>query len=120
MPGPPPKPTRLKQLAGNPGKHRLNRNEPQPRGVANMPPGLDAEARKEWRRISAELEALGLLTAVDRAVMSGYCRAWSIWYTATRELTKLQLQAAKENTSGLVAVARSGYLMPHPPHRNYQ
>ena len=45
MPGPPPKPTKLKLLAGNPGKRPLNENEPEPEAVApSVPAHLDDEA----------------------------------------------------------------------------
>ena len=59
-PGPPPTPTNLKLLRGNPGKRKLNTNEPDPAPAIPPCPGhLDKVAKKEWRRISKELLALG-------------------------------------------------------------
>lgn len=48
-----PKPTALKVLEGNPGKRQLNVVEPKPRNKApKCPAWLDAEAKKEWRRLA--------------------------------------------------------------------
>ena len=59
-PGPPPTPTNLKLLRGNPGKRKLNTNEPDPEpAIPPCPSHLDKVAKKEWRRVSKELLALG-------------------------------------------------------------
>ncbi len=85
--GPAPKPTRLKVLAGNPGKRALNRHEPQPTpGVPPCPVQLSEEAKREWKRISKELDRLGLLTVLDRAALSAYCQAWGRWIEAEERL----------------------------------
>lgn len=82
-----PKPTRLKILEGNPGKRRLNLSEPKPpEGIPEMPEHLDDEAQREWNRISAALNSLGLLTTVDRAALAAYCVAWSMWVRAEKEM----------------------------------
>ena len=58
-----PKPTAIKELEGNPGKRPLNKNEPKPEKTApKCPTWLDKEAKKEWRRMSKSLEAIGILT----------------------------------------------------------
>ena len=44
-----------------------------------MPRTLMGEARAEWRRVVPELEEMGVLTSVDRAVLVRYCTAWSDW-----------------------------------------
>jgi P27 family predicted phage terminase small subunit len=89
MRGRPAKPTKLKILAGNPGKRRLPDKEPQPRAVApTMPAWLSAEAKQEWRRIVPELQALGLLTIVDRVALASYCQAWAELVIATQLVTK--------------------------------
>jgi P27 family predicted phage terminase small subunit len=33
----------------------------------------------EWNRIVPEIEAMGLIALVDRAVLVRYCRAWADW-----------------------------------------
>lgn len=87
--GPPPKPTVLKLIEGNPGKRKLNSREPRPRPARPpCPKELDAGARKEWRRIVRELDEFGLLTNLDRAALAGYCQAWSDWLDAREKIAK--------------------------------
>lgn len=88
MAGRRPKPTALRELEGNRGHRPLNRSEPKPSGVPKCPPHLDKVAKQEWRRISSELVALGLLTSVDRAALAGYCAAWSRWVDADSNVQK--------------------------------
>ena len=69
-----PKPTAVKELEGNPGKRALNEFEPKPKKKApKCPTWLDAEAKKEWRRVAKQLEELGVLTEVYIASFEGYC-----------------------------------------------
>jgi P27 family predicted phage terminase small subunit len=103
--GPPPKPTQLKVLQGNPGKRPLNKREPQPRAAhVSCPRWLLPEAKKEWRRLAPELRRLGLLTVVDRTALAAYCQAYARWRQAEEVLTR----------EGLVFETASGYLMPRP------
>ncbi|MCA8251575.1 P27 family phage terminase small subunit [Burkholderia multivorans] len=37
---------------------------------------LNREARKEWKRITVELEKLGLISRLDRAALTLCCQAW--------------------------------------------
>ena len=61
-----PKPTAMKELEGNPGKHPLNTSEPKPNKKAPAcPKWLEPEAKKEWRRLAKQMEAIGILTEVD-------------------------------------------------------
>ncbi|MBU5455267.1 phage terminase small subunit P27 family [Caproiciproducens sp. MSJ-32] len=84
-----PKPTALKILEGNPGKRPLNEDEPKPEKKApKCPSWLDAEAKKEWRRMSKQLEAMGILTAIDMAAFAGYCQAYARWKEAEEFITK--------------------------------
>ena len=81
--GPPPKPTALRKLQGNPSKRPFPQNEPQPRsGIPPCPRHIQGEARKEWSRTSKELASCGLLTSVDRAALAAYCQAWARWVQA--------------------------------------
>ena len=84
-----PKPTAVKQLEGNPGKRKLNRDEPKPENKApKCPSWLDKEAKKEWRRTARQLEQLGILTEVDMAAFAGYCQAYARWKEAEEFITK--------------------------------
>ena len=93
-PGPPPKPTVLKKLAGNPGCRPLNEYEPQPRQptrLPRVPRHLNKEGKREWRRIVRELRGIGLYTVVDRAALAMYCQAWGRWVEAERMLAETGL-----------------------------
>lgn len=84
-----PKPTALKILEGNPGKRQLNAKEPTPpKKAPKCPSWLDAEAKKEWRRLSRQLEDLGLLTNIDMAAFAGYCQAFARWKEAEEFISK--------------------------------
>lgn len=86
MRGRKPKPTAVKIAAGNPGKRELNEREPRFEIAIPTPPKhLDAEARKEWRRVAAMLYQSRVLTPADRAALAVYCVAYSRWVSA--ELT---------------------------------
>jgi P27 family predicted phage terminase small subunit len=78
QPGPPPKPTALKLIAGNPGKKALPEGEPKPKvEVPEAPKHLAPEARAEWERLAPMLVRLKLMTRLDRAAFAAYCQAWS-------------------------------------------
>lgn len=103
--GRPPKPTAIKELEGNPGKRPLNKNEPKPEKKApKRPSWLLPDAKKEWRRLSGELEAMGLLTQVDMAAFAGYCQAYARWKEAEEFITK----------HGSILKTASGYIQQIP------
>lgn len=103
--GRPPKPTALKVLEGNPGKSPLNQNEPKPEKKApNCPSWLLPDAKKEWRRLSKELEAMGLLTRIDMAAFAGYCQAYARWKEAEEFISK----------HGSILKTASGYIQQIP------
>lgn len=107
--GPPPKPTILKKLAGNPGKRPLNENEPKPiaAGRISPPAWMDDLARKEWRRVVPELKRMGLLTKVDLAALEVYCDAVSTFIKAAEVV----------NAKGFIFKTSTGY-MAQLPHVN--
>ncbi len=89
MRGRKPKPTALKKAEGNPGKRKLNEREPKPAaGVGSPPVWLDDFAKTVWRRVVKELEAVGMLTRVDRDSLGCYCQAVSSLKTAREEIAK--------------------------------
>lgn len=103
--GPPPTPTNLKALRGNPGKRRLNANEPDPvPAIPTCPSHLNDVGKKEWRRVTKELLALGIISKLDRAAVGAYCDAYSRWAEAATQIQKY----------GLIFKAPSGYPMPSP------
>jgi len=76
-----PKPTNLHLLNGNPSKIDLTtraNNEPQFEKIyPDCPEYLDKFAKREWNRLSPELERLGLLFKVDMAAFEAYCKNYS-------------------------------------------
>jgi len=86
--------------------HRpLPQNEPLPPAIIpKCPKHLDHEARKEWRRTARELEPLGMLTNLDKAIFASYCQAWSTWVYATEKVRE----------KGLVVMASTGTPMLNP------
>lgn len=100
-----PKPTAIKVLEGNPGHRPVNDREPKaPPGMPSCPKWLDKRAKAEWKRMSAILKPLGLLTNMDRAAFAGYCQAYGRWQEAEEELSK----------TGLVFSTPSGYMQQSP------
>lgn len=107
------KPTALKLIAGNPGKHRLNQNEPKPGlRIPPAPEWLSADARKEWDNITGQLYAVGCLTGVDHAVLAAYCQSYGRWEQAERALA----ECAREDPEnfGLVVKSAKGMSMQNP------
>ena len=87
--GPPPKPTKLKLLAGNPGKRPLNHREPQPRRTApRCPTWLGMEARAVWKRMVPELRRMGVLTVIDGEALAAFCQTYARWRRAEAFLEK--------------------------------
>ena len=88
--GPAPKPTALKQLAGNPGKRPLNGSEPVYEAeLPSAPRHLSAVAQREWRRVGKLLVSAGVMTGVDRAVLALYCQAYARWVEAEKKLASV-------------------------------
>ena len=87
MRGTKPQTAAQQKLAGNPGK-RPPRKEPKTDGKAPVCPGhLDAEGKREWRRLVRWLRGLGLLASSDVAIMTLYCDTWSE-YVVARKLAR--------------------------------
>lgn len=78
MRGRKPKPTQIKLVTGNPGHRPPPPDEPKPTArIPKCPSHLDPEAKREWRRMSRELDDLGILTCIDKAIFAVYCESWS-------------------------------------------
>ena len=87
--GPPPTPTHLRLLYGNPGKRPLNPNEPKPpRGAPKCPANLSPAAKRVWKRLVPQLDRMGVLTTIDRDALVAYCRIYARWEAAEEFLDK--------------------------------
>jgi P27 family predicted phage terminase small subunit len=113
QPGKKPKPTALKLIQGNPGRRPLPKNEPKPRaGIPPCPAHLDERARIEWERITPELNAAGLLTTIDGAVLAAYCMAYARWMDAEAALARMK--ARDELNSALMIKTKNGNAIQNP------
>jgi P27 family predicted phage terminase small subunit len=98
-------PTAMKELAGNPGKRRLNEHEPQPRRDApRMPAHLEPAARREWRRLVRILEPMGVLTEAEADLLALYASTYARWVEASRLLQE----------DGLIVLSGNGTPMRNP------
>ena len=104
MRGRPRKPTNIIELEGNPGKRRINKNEPKPVAGAQCPDWLDDYAKEEWARVMPELERLGLLTFVDETAFAAYCQEYDRWRKAEEHIKKY----------GIMMVTKSKNIIQHP------
>lgn len=94
--GPPPKPTELKRLTGNPGDYPLCENEPQPvmgSDVPAPPEYLGEIGAAEWNRISRTLWLNSCLGDLDLTMFASYCQAFEDWRKAS---DAVEQQAAEE------------------------
>lgn len=95
------KPTALKVLQGTARKSRINPNEPTPPvAIPSCPGHLNAEAKKEWRRITKVLADQRIVTHLDRAVLAAYCQAYGTWVDAEKQLKQHGMTTTTPN--GLV------------------
>ena len=102
--GPAPKPTVMKQLAGNPGKRPLNGEEPQfDASAPTCPRHLSTTARREWKRVVHILVDAGVVTQVDRAILALYCQSYGRWVDAENKLAKGEM--TEETPNGMVVQA---------------
>jgi P27 family predicted phage terminase small subunit len=100
-----PTPTTLKVLRGNPGHRTLNKEEPKPKPtIPECSEWLDEVAKSEYDRVSVMLQPLGLITEIDGAALSAYCRVYSKWADAEKELMK----------HGMLIKTPNGYVQQSP------
>lgn len=72
--GPPPQPTALKILRGNPGHRPLNEDEPQPPADAIEPPSyLQGVSLEKWHEVVKKLVDMSLMTNADVDTVARYC-----------------------------------------------
>jgi P27 family predicted phage terminase small subunit len=98
--GPAPKPTAIKKAEGNPGKRKLNTQEPQPApGEPECPNHLDAVATL---RDPAGDEGA---TEADYIAVGNLCQAYSTLIEAQKHL----------NRGGILFKTPNGYIQQNPP-----
>lgn len=120
-PGPRPLPAHIHRIRGNISKKPIGEllAEVQPDVVIpGCPPFLLKEAKKEWKRITPELEVLGLIAVIDRAALALYCQAWA-WWVYHEQRLQAAMRAAEEGAAKAAAEGREwtggdGFMIPTP------
>lgn len=109
MKGRKPLPPNVHLLRGNPSKlsaEQLNGAVRPEVEIPQPPESLAGEALAEWHRIAAELCALGLVAAVDRAALVMYCEAWAQFEHARQKIAALN--------GNLIVTHKNGFEGPTP------
>ena len=119
--GPKPLPANVHVLRGNPSKIPLNEllAEFNPEiEIPSTPKHLWPEAKKEWKRISAELTRYGLITALDRAALALYCQSWAKLVWAEMMLARAMHAATQKEEEAIAAGQEwkggDGFMIPTP------
>lgn len=89
--GRPPKPTALKVIQGNAGKRKLNKNEPAPDALNEVPPApiwLGDRAAQMWDHVAPWLVESRILTDTDVHNLEIFCVAYQRWREAQDDITK--------------------------------
>ncbi|MCB2250075.1 P27 family phage terminase small subunit [Salmonella enterica subsp. diarizonae] len=74
MAGRRPKPTRLKVVAGNPGKRKINDKEPAPAHEIPSPPShLTDWGKVAWGKLTVLLDGMGVMTIADGLALERLC-----------------------------------------------
>lgn len=86
-----PKPVAQKAAAGNPGKRKLNHNQPDVTVLMIAPPApewMGEYARAMWERTAPELIDAKVLAMTDLHVLEGFCMAYDRWREAEADTLK--------------------------------
>lgn len=99
--GPPPKPTALKRLQGNPGRRPLNSREPAPpAAVAKCPAWLPEIGKRKWRELMPKLAKVGLFRSIDPDALANYCQLWARWRAAEAMIREEGVILTSEDKDG--------------------
>jgi len=102
--GPAPKPTKVKELQGNPSKRQLNKREPKPKRGAILPSELNATAAKFIERVRPVLDDTGILTDADIPALEMMANHYALAWRAAQIV----------NEQGLIVIDAFGSVHKHP------
>lgn len=89
--GRPPKPTALRLVQGNPGKRKINKKEPAPDALSEVPDPPEwfgAIAIAAWQQVTPWLVEAKILTVTDLHNLEAFCMAYQRWREAQDDITK--------------------------------
>lgn len=77
------------------------------RDLLDKPPTwlIDANAKKEWKRIVEEIREIEILGNLDYNNLGGYCNAFANYVKVTKELKKQPYCVERETRTGTIIVA---------------
>jgi len=81
-----PEPTALKLLRGNTGHRPMPDPEKEPKPdptCPKCPTWLNKVAKAKWKEIVPQLHKMGVVTRIDRDILTLYCETWSQLREAT-------------------------------------
>lgn len=111
IPGRKPKPTALKEMAGNPGKRPISSREPKPEAFGSkMPEGLPIHGQIAWLRLVSVLEPMGLLTEADALALEDMCLHYGFMKSAAASLRRL----------GITIIDKDGITRKNPAHQIFR
>lgn len=93
--------TAEKKLNGNPGKRKINDNEPQGKLLEKMPPApmyLGEHAVEAWNRNGPVLIEMMLLTEADLELFATFCQAIHLMIVSSQDI----------NTNGMTVMGQRG------------
>lgn len=65
---------------------------------------INADAKKEWKRITAELKEIEAVGNLDYANLAGYCNAYANYIEVTKQLKKEPYCIERETRTGTIVV----------------
>lgn len=84
-----PKPSAVKEAAGNPGGRPLNENEPKPpAGDLVPPPWVNGDTLLVWNALVPVMRAMGVASLADVQAIGRYCDGVVLWQRARDFLHK--------------------------------
>jgi P27 family predicted phage terminase small subunit len=108
MRGRKPKPTKLKELAGNPGKRRIPPGEPKPEGNLREPPEWMTDSQRAGWVYALEHAPRSLLKKIDRSALAIWVCAEDYHRQANQEQAALGRLLVKTEKNGVTV--QSPYL----------
>jgi P27 family predicted phage terminase small subunit len=104
--GPAPLPANVHLIRGNASKKPIGAilDEFRPEvEIPHFPAWIWPEAKKEWKRLSFELERYGLISKLDRAALVLYCQAWAKMVWAEQQLARAMAKADADRAAAEAA-----------------
>ena len=103
-----PKPTHVHLLNGNPSKLNLEERSNQETDasrsrlydIPEAPEWLDPASKAEWNRVAAELIKNGIMTELDVTALEMYCKSYSRWKEAERQMDAAKTTIMKTGKDG--------------------